>query len=464
MSHPPTLGLRELASLLLDTTDRGHPAVVLLLLDGGGPGAGGHWVLASPTGVYGSWGGGHLDLWAQTLARDALRQACEAWGAGPMGRIPNQPGEGHPPPPEPPTTSPPALGGGGSVLAKGSPSGVRWRRPGLGVFPQQAAPALKVFLEVYHPQPEWLLVGGGHLAHPLCALGTLLGYRVVVLDDRPDFARRERFPEAHAVHILDLPGGLARWPIHPWSHVVLITRAHQWDAACLRAVLGRTPPPAYVGMIGSRRRIRTAFRALLNEGIPPRVLEGVHAPVGLDLNAETPAEIALAVAAEILLTTRGGTGTPLREKENVLAGLLAAGAEEEPSKLSPTPLTSPPGSLPSGSGATGWRRGLSQEDRAVYEALRGAEPAHRLCMALVVEALGSTPRGVGAKMLVDGEGRVVAGTVGGGWGEAEVLRAARESLRTGQPRLVSLSLTAREGEGGGSVCGGHMEVWVAPAS
>lgn len=462
MNHSPALELRDLAGRLLAITDRGQTAVVLTLLDDTTQVSGGHRVLASAGGLYGSWGGGRLTAWARALAHDALRQALEAWVPAPSEADSGEVRGGGLP-------SPAQVGfplrepvGKEMVSRERNSAGALWRRPGLGLFPREEAPPLKVFLEVYHPQAEWLLVGAGHLAQPLCALGTLLGCRVVVLDDRPDYAQPARFPQAHAVHCVELPGGLADWPLHPWSHVVLITRAHQWDAACLRHLLGRSPQPAYVGMIGSRRRVRSAFRTLLDEGASPRLLQQVHSPIGLDLNAETPAEIAVSVAAEILLATRGGSGRPLRVKENVLRELLEVGKDEPSPGLPLTSLGSNEGAFSPGGGSAVWRRALSQEDRAVYSALAAAEPSRPLALAMVVDARGSTPRGVGAKMLVDGEGQVVAGTVGGGWGEAEIIQTALESLRAARPRLFSLSLNARPEEERGSVCGGTMEVWVEP--
>ncbi|NIP59402.1 MAG: hypothetical protein GWM92_13825 [Gemmatimonadetes bacterium] len=186
---------------------------------------------------------------------------------------------------------------------------------------------VEVYLELHHPQPELVIVGAGHIAQPLCTVGSLLGCRVSVLDDRPDFATRERFPEADRVEKVDFSDPFREIRIHPLTHLVLVTRGHKYDYECLRRVLRADPPPAYIGMIGSRRRVRATYAQLLEEGIPRERIASVRAPVGLDLGAETPVEIALAVAAEIVLTWRGGSGSPLREEERVLERFFEAGEE-----------------------------------------------------------------------------------------------------------------------------------------
>lgn len=197
---------------------------------------------------------------------------------------------------------------------------------------------LEAYLEIQRPTPEMVVVGAGHVAQPLAELGALLGMDVIVLDDRPEFATRERFPHAVRVLRVDFADPFAAVPIHAGSHVVLVTRGHRYDFEALRRLLAAPVSPAYVGMIGSRRRVRATFSALLGEGFEPARLAAVRAPVGLDLRAETPAEIAVAVAAEIVLLRRGGAGTgaPLREVEGILerffrapTGTAAATAAEE---------------------------------------------------------------------------------------------------------------------------------------
>ena len=189
---------------------------------------------------------------------------------------------------------------------------------GLHELKSASGSTVQVYVEVHYPQPDLVIVGAGHIAQPLCSMGALMGFRVIVVDDRPDFATRERFPEAERIVRVDFMDPFADIPIHSTSHIVLVTRGHKYDFECLRHLLKTEVEPPYVGMIGSRRRIRAAFSQLQGEGMPKDRLSRVRAPVGLDIGAETPVEIAVAVAAEIVLQWRGGTGVPLAEQERIL--------------------------------------------------------------------------------------------------------------------------------------------------
>ena len=189
-----------------------------------------------------------------------------------------------------------------------------------GVYELKSASGstVQVYVEAHYPQPELVIVGAGHIAQPLCSMGALMGFRVIVVDDRPDFATQERFPEADRVVRVDFRDPFADIPIHSTSYIVLVTRGHKYDFECLRHLLKTEVEPPYLGMIGSRRRIRAAFSQLQGEGLPKDRLSRVRAPVGLDIGAETPVEIAVAVAAEIVLQWRGGTGKPMAEQERIL--------------------------------------------------------------------------------------------------------------------------------------------------
>jgi xanthine dehydrogenase accessory factor len=175
-----------------------------------------------------------------------------------------------------------------------------------------------LYLSVHRPADDLVILGAGHIARPLCAIGAMLGYRVVVLDDRPDFATRERFPEASRVLPVGSDAPFTETPLSERSCLVLATRGHRFDFEALRTVLAADPLPAYIGMVGSRRRVRATLDQLAREGVPAERLKRIHAPVGLDVGAETPEEIAVAIAAELVLLRRGGSGSPLREKERVV--------------------------------------------------------------------------------------------------------------------------------------------------
>lgn len=166
-----------------------------------------------------------------------------------------------------------------------------------------------VFVEVLAASPRLVIAGAGHIARPLCAMASLCGYAVTVMDDRPDYADRARFPEADRVVCDDFEHFFETVPAGPGSHFVLVTRGHKHDQDCLRRLVGREA--TYVGMIGSRRRVKAVFAELVREGADPAWLEEVHAPIGLDIGAHTPEEIAVCILAEMIKIRRGGTGASL---------------------------------------------------------------------------------------------------------------------------------------------------------
>lgn len=174
---------------------------------------------------------------------------------------------------------------------------------------------VELYIERFSPDPELVIVGAGHIAQPLSVVGNLLGFSVTVLDDRPEYAHRDRFPAADRVVVADFDRPLAEVDVDSRTHIVLVTRGHRYDYDCLRDLSSRPTQAAYIGMIGSQRRVRAAFEQLVEEGVDRSWLEGVHAPLGLDIGAETPAEIAIAVGAEIVWRQRGGTSRPLMERD-----------------------------------------------------------------------------------------------------------------------------------------------------
>jgi xanthine dehydrogenase accessory factor len=192
----------------------------------------------------------------------------------------------------------------------------RRARDGLRRVEMRGEP-IELYLELRRPVRELVVVGAGHIAQPMAHLGALLGYRVAVLDDRPDFATTERFPDAERLIRADFSDPFADVPIHERSHLLLVTRGHKYDYECLIHALRADPPPAYIGMIGSRRRVRATFVQLMDEGFERELVDRIHAPVGLDIGAETPEEIAVAVAAELVKLGRGGSGGSLKNVERV---------------------------------------------------------------------------------------------------------------------------------------------------
>jgi len=168
-----------------------------------------------------------------------------------------------------------------------------------------------VFLEVVEPQPSLIVVGAGHIAVPLARMGKMLSFEVIVLDDREKFANRERFPDADRVFAADFGPTLAELKITRATYIVIITRGHQYDEAALMEVADS--PAAYIGMIGSRRRVQAVRDNLAGIGFDPAKLDRVRAPIGLEIGAQTPEEIAVSIMAEIIAVRRGGRGLPMSE-------------------------------------------------------------------------------------------------------------------------------------------------------
>ncbi|MBN1568791.1 MAG: XdhC family protein [Acidobacteria bacterium] len=169
---------------------------------------------------------------------------------------------------------------------------------------------LQVFFEVITAIRKVIIVGAGHLAIPLAKFARIMGFHVTVLDDRVLYANRERFPDAEQVLVGNMAETLRNIEITSQTYIVLITRGHQFDEPCLREVIHS--PAKYIGMIGSRRRIKACFiRFRDEEGIPEELLKKVYAPIGLDIKAESPEEIALSIIAEMVKVRRGGTAQSL---------------------------------------------------------------------------------------------------------------------------------------------------------
>lgn len=177
---------------------------------------------------------------------------------------------------------------------------------------------VSIFVEVQAQPPHLIVVGAGHIAVPLASMASLCDFQVTVLDDRPLYANVERFPEADRVIAGPFRDELRAMRengpgLNAHTYVVLVTRGHQHDVECLVEVLD--DPLAYIGMIGSQRRIQAVFQLLESEqGIDPRRLDRIYAPVGLDIGARTPAEIAVCIMAEIINVLRGGPAESLSEQ------------------------------------------------------------------------------------------------------------------------------------------------------
>lgn len=165
---------------------------------------------------------------------------------------------------------------------------------------------VEVFVEPVLPKPTLVVIGAGHVGRAVVHLAKWLGFRVVVNDDRPAFCNPEATPEADEYILSAMAELPQRLEITPWTYLVLTTRGMNVDVQGLPPLLDT--PAAYIGLIGSKRRWETAKKNLREQGIPDEKLNRVRSPIGLELNAETPEEIALSILAEIVMLRQGGDG------------------------------------------------------------------------------------------------------------------------------------------------------------
>lgn len=270
-------------------------------------------------------------------------------------------------------------------------------------------------LEPFSRKERLLILGGGHVGLALAEFAAKTGFSVYVADDRPSFANQLRFPWAEEVYCMDFPAAIQAFQPDTQDYIAVLTRGHRHDADCLIA-LSRCPVPAYLGMIGSRRRVKE-LKAHLEETehLSHEWLESIHTPIGLAIKAVTPEEIAISILAELILTKR-----TLR-----------------PDHIAP-----------------------SDADLDVITALADP-PANRTdlkkALVTIVETKGSTPRKAGANMIVYEDGTVF-GTIGGGCAEAGLVQTARAVIRSGSYQFCKVDMTGEVAEEEGMVCGGWMMV------
>jgi xanthine dehydrogenase accessory factor len=165
---------------------------------------------------------------------------------------------------------------------------------------------MEVFIEPVEPSPDVYIFGAGHVGYFLGRMAHDTGFRVHVIDDREKFASTERFGEGVEVIVDDIPTWLDSHTLPPTAYAVVVTRGHKHDIDALRALV-RTPL-RYVGLIGSRAKVKRIYDALRQEGITPEALKPVHAPIGLDIGAITPQEIAVSILAELIAVKHGKVG------------------------------------------------------------------------------------------------------------------------------------------------------------
>lgn len=161
---------------------------------------------------------------------------------------------------------------------------------------------MDIFIEPILPQLTLYIFGAGHISLSISKMAKMVGFRVVVIDDRAEFANSERFPEADEIFAEDFSAALSRLRINGSSYIAIVTRGHQFDEKVLEWAV--KTEARYIGMIGSKKKNRVIFTHLQSKGICKDVLERVHAPIGLEIGAETPEEIALSIVAELITIKR----------------------------------------------------------------------------------------------------------------------------------------------------------------
>jgi xanthine dehydrogenase accessory factor len=161
---------------------------------------------------------------------------------------------------------------------------------------------LDVFVEPVVPQPAAYIFGAGHISKSLSKVADLAGFRTIVIDDRETFANRERFPEADEIHADDYELVFPKLPVNETAYIVIVTRGHRDDMRVLKWAIGTTA--RYIAMIGSKRKVIGVVQELQKEGVAPAAFERVFAPMGFDIGAVSPEEIAVAVVAEMIAVRR----------------------------------------------------------------------------------------------------------------------------------------------------------------
>ena len=270
-----------------------------------------------------------------------------------------------------------------------------------------------VYTRRFLPPERLILLGGGHVSLALYGAALPLGFAVTVADDRPAFASYTRFPEAKEVICDSFENALPRLNVGAGDFVCVLTRGHKDDVTCVKYLLTGNEP-RYLGMIGSRRRVKGLFELLEAEGYDRERIGRIHAPIGLAIGAVTPAEIAVSIAAELIAARHA----------------LPAGA------------------------------GILPQQNTDLDALRFlADDSRPAALLLVLAARGSTPVKGGALMGTDRLGNN-AGTIGGGCGENEAILAARRLMGTGRSQVVTVDMTNDVAAMEGMVCGGTMDVLI----
>lgn len=179
------------------------------------------------------------------------------------------------------------------------------------------AGVMTCFINVFQSSGTLILIGAGHVSQPMAKLGKMLGFRVVVIEDRPEYATRERFPEADQLIVDSWEKTLSEVHIDDDSYIVILTYGGEYDEFALRKVINSKA--SYIGMIASRSKAKSILTKLRRDKVPDELLRRVTTPIGLDIGAETPAEIAVSTMAQIIMSRKQATGKTLSIAEQEIS-------------------------------------------------------------------------------------------------------------------------------------------------
>lgn len=188
------------------------------------------------------------------------------------------------------------------VIKKGKPKRLSYRLKEGEETDMVCGGDVEVFVEPILPAPTLFIFGGGHIALCLASMAKMVDFKIVVIDDRPEFANRERFPEAEQTLVIDFAQAFSQLEIDESGYIVIVTYAHKGDEVVLERAL-RTRAK-YIGMIGSRAKNKLIFSHLRDKGFSQEMLDKVNAPIGLEINAQTPEEIAVSILAQLIKVRR----------------------------------------------------------------------------------------------------------------------------------------------------------------
>jgi len=269
----------------------------------------------------------------------------------------------------------------------------------------------RLYIEFIRQFYNVVVCGAGHISMPIIKMCKMLDLHVTVIDDRLTFANNAIREGADKVLCKPFDEALSEIEGDNGTFFIIVTRGHRYDQECLKSIVKKDN--AYIGMIGSKVRVKKVLDYLEEEGAPREKLDKVYTPIGLKIGAETPAEIAVSIMAEIIEVKNKGIGSSTYSDE-LIDGILSDNYKDIPKAI-----------------------------------------------ITLVSRKGSAPREVGTKMIVLKDGTLI-GTIGGGCVESNIRQTAFSCIDNQETRLVRVDMTGIEAEDDGMVCGGIVELFVEP--